>query len=110
MRAEKSPYRALSQHRESAGRAPTFVQQPAAKKTYFQKISRKEDIAPTTAVAFTINHIGAVFLPVILGYLWILEPEKVFFFASGLAILSLFFSFMVPSNPSLNNPTVFSKN
>jgi len=81
-----------------------------AKKTYFQKISKKEDIATTTAVAFTINHIGAVFLPIFLGYLWILEPEKVFFFASGLAILPLFFSFMVPSNPSLNNPTVFSKN
>ena len=40
-----------------------------ALKTYFQKISAPEDIAPTAAVAFTINHIAAVFLPVLLGLL-----------------------------------------
>ncbi|MEL6745669.1 MAG: MFS transporter, partial [Pseudomonadota bacterium] len=39
-------------------------------KTYFQKISDPADIAPTAAVAFTINHIAAVFLPAGLGYLW----------------------------------------
>jgi hypothetical protein len=32
-------------------------------KTYFQKIADPRDIAPTAAVAFTINHIAAVFLP-----------------------------------------------
>ena len=30
-------------------------------KTYFQKIATPGDIAPTAAVAFTINHIAAVF-------------------------------------------------
>ena len=34
-----------------------------ALKTYFQKIAAPGDIAPTSAVAFTINHIAAVFLP-----------------------------------------------
>ena len=34
-----------------------------AQKTYFQKIADPADIAPTAAVAFTINHIAAVFLP-----------------------------------------------
>jgi MFS family permease len=33
------------------------------------------DIAPTAAVAFTINHIAAVFLPAALGYLW-LSPRS----------------------------------
>ncbi len=42
-----------------------------ALKTYFQKIADPADIAPTAAVAFTINHIAAVFLPALLGYLWI---------------------------------------
>ena len=42
-----------------------------ALKTYFQKIADPQDIAPTAAVAFTINHIAAVFLPVVLGYLWL---------------------------------------
>ncbi|MBT8417747.1 MAG: MFS transporter, partial [Silicimonas sp.] len=41
-----------------------------ALKTYFQKIADPGDIAPTAAVAFTINHIAAVFLPALLGYLW----------------------------------------
>ncbi|MCB1313495.1 MAG: MFS transporter, partial [Sedimentitalea sp.] len=36
-----------------------------ALKTYFQKIADPGDIAPTAAVAFTINHIAAVFLPVL---------------------------------------------
>ena len=40
-----------------------------ALKTYFQKIADPRDIAPTAAVAFTINHIAAVFLPALLGYL-----------------------------------------
>ena len=38
-----------------------------ALKTYFQKIADPADIAPTAAVAFTINHIAAVFLPVCWG-------------------------------------------
>ena len=42
-----------------------------ALKTYFQKIADIPDIAPTAAVAFTINHIAAVFLPALHGYLWI---------------------------------------
>ena len=34
-------------------------------RTYFQKIGDPQDIAPSMAVGFTINHIAAVFLPVI---------------------------------------------
>ncbi|RMH47162.1 MAG: MFS transporter, partial [Alphaproteobacteria bacterium] len=49
-----------------------------ALKTYFQKIADPRDMAPTAAVAFTINHIAAVFLPALLGYLWVLSPKIVF--------------------------------
>ena len=51
----------------------------------FQKIADPADIAPTAAVAFTINHIAAVFLPVLLGLLWIVSPGAVFFCAAGMA-------------------------
>ena len=49
-----------------------------AQKTYFQKIADPADIAPTAAVAFTINHIAAVFLPAALGYLWVVSQSSVF--------------------------------
>ena len=47
-----------------------------ALKTYFQKIADPSDIAPTAAVAFTINHIAAVFLPAALGYLCWSRPGR----------------------------------
>ena len=56
-----------------------------ALKTYFQKIASPGDIAPTAAVAFTINHIAAVFLPAVLGYLWVTSPASVFGLAAGMA-------------------------
>jgi Major Facilitator Superfamily len=42
-------------------------------RTYFQKIADPEDIAPSSAVGFTINHIAAVFLPALGGYLWMID-------------------------------------
>ena len=54
-------------------------------KTYFQKIADPGDIAPTAAVAFTINHIAAVFLPALLGYVWLTSPVSVFLLAAGMA-------------------------
>ena len=86
-----------------------FFSLAIAKKTYFQKISEPEDIASTTAMAFTINHIAAVFLPIFLGYMWLSEPYIVFFFGAGLAFLSLNFAFMVPANPNTDNTSVLSK-
>lgn len=74
-------------------------------KTYFQKIAAPEDIAPTAAVAFTINHIAAVFLPAGLGYLWLSSPTSVFIAASGMAIVSLLLSFLVPRHPEPGHET-----
>ena len=58
-------------------------------KTYFQKIADPKDIAPTAAVAFTINHIAAVFLPAALGYLWATSPDYVFVLGAGMALSGL---------------------
>ncbi|MGV6804032.1 MAG: MFS transporter [Ruegeria sp.] len=80
-----------------------------ALKTYFQKIADPADIAPTAAVAFTINHIAAVFLPVLLGLLWVLSPGAVFALAAGMALISLSLSLLIPRYPEPGNETVFSK-
>ena len=78
-----------------------------AMKTYFQKIADPSDIAPQAAVAFTINHIAAVFLPAVLGYLWIIHPSSVFQIAAALAVLSLLASILVPRKPQQGQETIF---
>lgn len=80
-----------------------------ALKTYFQKIADPGDIAPTAAVAFTINHIAAVFLPAGLGYLWVAAPGAVFGLAAGMAGLSLILALMIPRHPEPGYETVFSR-
>ncbi|MCD6526876.1 MAG: MFS transporter [Desulfuromonas sp.] len=42
-------------------------------RTYFQKVADPQDVAPSMAVAFTINHIAAVVMPVIGGALWMID-------------------------------------
>ncbi|RUS63171.1 MFS transporter [Pseudorhodobacter sp. E13] len=85
-----------------------FFSMAFAIKTYFQKIADPADIAPTAAVAFTINHIAAVFLPAGLGYLWVASPEAVFVLAAGMAFLSLLLSLLIPRHPDIGNETVFA--
>jgi len=80
-----------------------------ALKTYFQKIADPQDIAPTAAVAFTINHISAVFLPALLGYLWVTSPGAVFVMAAGMALVSLILALMIPRHPEKGNETAFSR-
>jgi hypothetical protein len=79
-----------------------------ALRTYFQKIADPADIAPTNAVAFTINHIAAVFLPALLGYLWLTSPPAVFGLAAGLAVVSLGLALMIPRHPGPGRETVFA--
>lgn len=76
-----------------------------ALKTYFQKIADPGDIAPTAAVAFTINHIAAVFLPALLGYLWLTSPTAVFVLAAGMASISLLLALLIPRHPAPGNET-----
>ncbi|CUH67978.1 Major Facilitator Superfamily protein [Thalassovita autumnalis] len=80
-----------------------------ALKTYFQKIADPGDIAPTAAVAFTINHIAAVFLPALLGYLWLISPGAVFLLAAGMAGTSLALACLIPRHPEPGNETVFAR-
>lgn len=77
-----------------------------AKKTYFQKIADGADIAPTAAVSFTINHIAAVFLPALLGYLWLASPQSVFMLAACMALVSLILSLLIPRHPGPGNETI----
>ena len=71
--------------------------------TYFQKIAQKEDIAATASVSFTINHIAAVVIPVLLGMVWIVSPAAVFFVGVGLAVGSLVLSLNIPARPDIGN-------
>ena len=79
-----------------------------ALKTYFQKIGDPGDMAPTAAVAFTINHIAAVVLPASLGYLWLVSPAAVFVLASGLAACSFLFGLLIPRHPEPGYETIFA--
>nr|MCW1952385.1 MFS transporter [Octadecabacter sp.] len=86
-----------------------FFSLALALKTYFQKIADPQDIAPTAAVAFTINHIAAVFLPAGLGYLWLTSPQLVFLAAAGMALVSLALALMIPRHPVEGNETIFAR-
>ena len=58
-------------------------------RTYFHKIADPKDISASTAVSFTINHIAAIILPVLGGYLWMLDYKIPFFVGTGLSVVSL---------------------
>ena len=77
-----------------------------ALKTYFQKIADPKDIASASAVSFTINHIAAVFLPFVLGMLWLYSSSLVFIIGASIAILSFILSFLVPRNPKQGFETI----
>ncbi|WP_071672444.1 MFS transporter [Nioella nitratireducens] len=83
-----------------------FFSLALAIKTYFHKIADPGDIAPTAAVAFTINHIAAVVLPAALGYLWLVYPGSVFLLAAGMAVVSLVLALLVPRHPQPGGETV----
>ncbi|MEM7732063.1 MAG: MFS transporter [Pseudomonadota bacterium] len=80
-----------------------------ALKTYFQKIADPADIAPTAAVAFTINHVAAVFLPAGLGYLWLISPGAVFILAAGMASVSFLLALLIPRHPEPGHETILSR-
>jgi hypothetical protein len=58
-------------------------------RTYFQKVGDPRDIAPSMAVGFTINHIAAVFLPALGGFLWIVDYRIPFIGGAALSLISL---------------------
>jgi hypothetical protein len=58
-------------------------------RTYFQKVGDPEDIAPSMAVGFTINHIAAVVLPAVGGLLWVIDYRIPFVCGAFLSMISL---------------------
>ena len=58
-------------------------------RTYFQKVADPQDIAPSMAVGFTINHIAAVVMPVIGGALWMVDYRIPFVVGAIFSMVSL---------------------
>ena len=102
-------YAFVEDHRIAAGLYIVdhmFFAMAIAIKTYFQKIANPKDIAATAAVGFTINHIAAVFLPVILGLVWLTSPALVFLCGSTMALISLLLSLNIPATPEPGNEVI----
>lgn len=78
-----------------------------AQRTYMQKIADPADIAPTSSVAFTINHIAAVVMPVAFGFIWARDPSIVFQIGAVIALGSLTLAFFVPRHPGPGQETIF---
>jgi len=85
-----------------------FFAMSFASKTYFQKIADPQDIASTSGVSFTINHIAAVVIPVVFGHIWVSDHSWVFVAGAGMAAGSLALAFLIPRNPERGRETVLS--
>jgi hypothetical protein len=85
-----------------------FFSMSIAHRTYFQKIGDPEDMAPTAGVAFSINHIAAVFIPIPLGLLWDIDYAAVFWVGAAIAAFGFLVSFLVPRDPAKGNETTLS--
>jgi predicted MFS family arabinose efflux permease len=57
--------------------------------SYFRKIADPSEVAPSMAMGFTINHIVAVLIPILGGFLWLVDYRLCFVAGSGFALISL---------------------
>ena len=76
-----------------------FFAMAIAINTYFQKIADPADIASTSSISFTINHIAAVILPALLGFIWIINHSAVFLIGASIAGCSLLLTQLIPDEP-----------
>ena len=60
--------------------------------TYLQKTCEPKDMAPSTAVGFTINHISAVVIPLFGGAMWLIDKRLPFIIGAFLTMVSLYFT------------------
>jgi len=86
-----------------------FFAMSIAIKTYFQKIADPADIAATSSISFTINHIAAVVLPALLGFVWVVNHSAVFLVGAVIAIASLVLTQLIPDHPAPSLETRFVK-
>ena len=81
-----------------------------AMNTYFQKIADPRDIAATSGVTETMNHIAAVIVPAAFGVLWVVvAPAAVFLAGAALAGASLVLSLFVPRAPRPGHEVEWSR-
>ena len=66
-------------------------------RTYFQRVGDPRDFAPTMAVGFTINHIAAVVLPALGGYLWLVDYRIPFWGGAVMSLISLLAVQLIPT-------------
>ena len=85
-----------------------FFAMAIAINTYFQKIADPTDIAATSSISFTINHIAAVVLPALLGVLWVINHSAVFLVGAAIACGSLALAQLVPDQPHVGLETRLS--
>ncbi len=83
-----------------------FFSLAIAMKTYLQKIGDPADMAPTSGVSFTINHIAAVIIPVALGPVYVWNMAVVFLIGTAMAAASLALSLLVPDTPEPGRETI----
>jgi predicted MFS family arabinose efflux permease len=86
-----------------------FFAMAIAIKTYFQKIADPADMASQAGVAFSINHVAAVIMPVAFGFLWLVSPSYVFLCGTAIAVMSLGLVRLIPENPSPENVAVIGR-
>lgn len=86
-----------------------FFSLAIAIKTYFQKIADPADMASTAGVAFTINHIAAVVIPVIFGLIWLVSPAAVFLMGTAMVVVSLILARNIPLSPYEGNEVLIGK-
>ena len=86
-----------------------FFAMAIAIKTYFQKIADPADIASTAGVSFTINHIAAVVIPAVLGFVWLQSRPAVFLIGAAFAFCSLLLARNVPLRPDEGNEVVLGR-
>jgi predicted MFS family arabinose efflux permease len=77
--------------------------------SYFKKIADPRDIASTAGVSFTINHIAAVVIPVIFGFVWMESRAAVFLMGAVMAVASLLLARLVPAEPANGLETRFAQ-
>lgn len=80
-----------------------FFSMAIAINSYFQKIADPKDIAATSGVSFTINHIAAVVIPVSFGLLWMTSSAAVFLLGAAMAVVSFILARKIPLSPSAGN-------
>ena len=77
--------------------------------SYFKKIADPRDIASTAGVSFTINHIAAVVIPVVFGFIWMESRAAVFLMGAVMAFASLLLARLVPAAPGVGMETRFAQ-